>query len=340
MGCGIGMEEFNIEKARYHRIVIMTDADVDGSHIRTLILTFLFRQMKPLIDAGYVYIAKPPLFKVKKRSREKYIDTEEQLDKYLIELGCNDIEVTRIAESTLLEQDSLLELIDFVNLSNQIGTGLRRHGIEPLTYFKKEKDGKFPVVRISYRENDGSITERYPFSDEEEAQFVSDIEKHLGFEEIIDENNTVGLKNENAKVSVSPIEVTNIYEAKACGELAAKMAKHNLPTKLLYSGNEPIFSINNDEKLTTVNSLNELFEQIKKIGRQGLYIQRYKGLGEMNAEQLWETTMKPDSRKMIRVTLEDAFQAEKIFTLLMGDQVEPRREYIEKYAAGVKDLDI
>jgi DNA gyrase subunit B len=340
VGCGIGQDEFNIDKARYHRIVIMTDADVDGSHIRTLILTFLFRQMKPLIDAGYVYIAKPPLFKVKKRSKERYIDTEEQLDKYLIELGCDDIEVTRLYGSTL-EKNTLHELIEFVNISNQIGAGLRRHGIDPLSYFAKEKDGKFPFVRISYREDDGSVTELYPFSDKEEAQLVADIEKHLGFENITDENLIVaGSKKENNGASTSPIEVTSIYEAKACENLADGMAKHNLPTNLLYSGDEPIFTINNGEKTISVNSLNELFEQIKKIGRQGLQIQRYKGLGEMNAEQLWETTMRPDTRKMIKVTLEDAFQAEKIFTLLMGDQVEPRREYIEKYAPGVKDLDI
>ena len=349
VGCGIGQEEFNIEKARYHRIVIMTDADVDGSHIRTLILTFLFRQMKPLLDAGYVYIAKPPLFKVKKRSKERYVDTEEQLDKYLIELGCSDIEVKRLSGS-ILEKEALRELIDFVNTSNQIGSGLRRHGIDPLSYFAKEKDGKFPVAKVSYREDDGSITNLYPFSDDEEAQFVSDIEKHLGIEEEITEEITEENTEENTddvspkigknRPLISPIEITNVYEAKACENLAAEMAKYDLPTKLLHSGEEPIFTISNGEKLISVNSLNELFDQIIKMGRQGLYIQRYKGLGEMNAEQLWETTMRPDTRKMIKVTLEDAFQAEKIFTLLMGDQVEPRREYIEKYAAGVKDLDI
>ena len=347
IGCGVGQEEFNVEKARYHRIVIMTDADVDGSHIRTLILTFFFRQMKPLIDAGYIYIAKPPLFKVKKRSKERYIDTEEQLDKYLIELGCDDLEVKNISDS-VVEYDALRELIEFVNVSNQIGTGLSRHGINPVDYFGKEKDGKFPVARISFREEDGSVAERYAFSDEEEAVMISEIEKSLGFEDIVDDSSdesadadVVGSKKETGvKASLSPIEVTAVYEAKACENLSAEMAKHKLPMKLLYSGESPIFTINDGDKSISVNSLTELFDQIKHIGRQGLYIQRYKGLGEMNAEQLWETTMEPSSRKMIRVTLEDAFQAEKIFTLLMGDQVEPRREYIEKYAANVKDLDI
>ena len=155
-----------------------------------------------------------------------------------------------------------------------------------------------------------------------------------------DISNEVGSKNKNGKSSISPVDVASIYEAKACENLVAEMSKHNLPTNLLYSGNEPIFTINNGEKIISVNSLNELFEQIKKIGRHGLHIQRYKGLGEMNAEQLWETTMRPDTRKMIKVTLEDAFQAEKIFTLLMGDQVEPRRDFIESNALAVENLDV
>ena len=340
IGCGVGQEEFNIDKARYHRIVIMTDADVDGSHIRTLILTFFFRQMKPLIDAGYVYIANPPLFKVKKYSKEKYVDTEEQLDKHLIELACDDIEVKRTS-GTVLENSVLRELIEFVNTSNQVGSGLRRHGIDPLNYFKKEVDGKFPIAKISYREQDGSVTELYAYSDEEEAKMVSDTEALLGLEEVTDENTDDEAQKENiSKLSLSPVEVTAIYEAKACENLAAEMAKHELPMQLLYLGDKPVFTINDNDKLISVNSLAELFDHIKSIGRHGLHIQRYKGLGEMNAEQLWETTMCPNNRKMIRVTLEDAFQAEKIFTLLMGDQVEPRREYIEKYAANVKDLDI
>ena len=339
VGCGIGQEEFNIDKARYHRIIIMTDADVDGSHIRTLILTFFFRQMKPLIDAGYVYIAKPPLFKVKKRNKERYVDTEEQLDKYLIELGCDDIEVTRPSGS-VLDQSTLSDLIKFVNISNQIEIGLRRHGIDPINYYEKEKDGKFPIAKISFREDDGSVTEFYPFSDDEEAIIVSDIEKRLGFESVKEEKTTTGTKIEDNQSTISPIEITPIYEEKACKNLAVGIAKYELPAKSLYSGTEPIFMIRNNDNLLPVNSLTELFEQITKMGRQGLHIQRYKGLGEMNAEQLWETTMRPDSRKMIRVTLEDAFKAEQIFTLLMGDDVEPRREYIEKYAAGVKDLDI
>lgn len=341
IGCGI-KEDMDISKCRYHRIVIMTDADVDGSHIRTLILTFFFRQMKQLIETGYIYIAKPPLFKVKRKSKEKYIDTEEHLDKYLIELGCDDTVVSRLSKNITIEKAELDELIDFVYTFNQIEIGLRRHGIELVNYLGHEKNGKFPVVKISFRENDGSIVEEYAFSDEEEMQIIKTIEQRIKTDQPEIQAAENEAKNEEAntiKVD-SLIDTVEIYEAKACEQLAEKMSKYNLHIKSLYSGDEPLFTIQNGEKAIKVKTLLDLFEQIKQIGRQGMHIQRYKGLGEMNAEQLWETTMKPDARKMIRVTMEDAFQAERIFSLLMGDDVEPRREYIEKYAAGVKDLDI
>lgn len=335
IGCGMGQEEFNISKIRYHRVVIMTDADVDGSHIRTLILTFFFRQMKQLIEAGFVYIAKPPLFKVKKKQKERYIDTEEQLDKYLIELGCEDVKVLRLPD---VEVDSaiLKKMLDAVNTSKQIGNGLLRHGLIPELYFKTEKDGNFPISRIASRQEDGSILEEYAYSNEEMTEIISRIKTKASArfegEELTPE--------EKEKRLNYLIEITQIYESKACVLLAKELESLGVPVKHLFGIDEAVFKITSNDKLIQLNSLSELFDYIKKIGRQGLHIQRYKGLGEMNAEQLWDTTMKPDARKMIKVTMEDAFQAERIFSLLMGDDVEPRREYIEKYAAGVKDLDI
>lgn len=335
IGCGVGQEEFDINKIRYHRVVIMTDADVDGSHIRTLILTFFFRQMKQIIEAGFVYIAKPPLFKVKKKQKERYIDTEEQLDKYLIELGCEDVKVLRLPDVEL-ENVTLKKMLEAVNTSKQIGNGLLRHGILPEQYFKAEKDGNFPISRIASREEDGSIVEKYAYSDEEMTEIISGIKDKASArfdgEELTPE--------EKEKKLGYLVDITPIYESKTCVMLAKELASLGIPVKHLFGVDEAVFRITSSEKLLELNSLTELFDYIKKIGRQGLHIQRYKGLGEMNAEQLWDTTMKPDSRKMIKVTMEDAFQAERIFSLLMGDDVDPRREYIEKYAAGVKDLDI
>ncbi len=335
IGCGVGQEEFNISKIRYNRIVIMTDADVDGSHIRTLILTFFFRQMKQIIEAGHVYIAKPPLFKVKKKQKERYIDTEEQLDKYLIELGCEDVHVLKLPD---LEVDSvtLKKVLEAVNTSKQIGNGLLRHGIIPEQYFRAERNGTFPISRIASRELDGSIIEEYAYSDEEVTEILSKIKAKVS---VSFEKEDLTPEEIEKKLNYL-IEITQIYESKTCVALAEELALLGIPVKHLFGVDEVVFKISSNDKLIQLKSLVELFDYIKKIGRQGLHIQRYKGLGEMNAEQLWDTTMKPDSRKMIKVTMEDAFQAERIFSLLMGDDVEPRREYIEKYAAGVKDLDI
>ncbi len=341
IGCGVGQDEFDILKARYNRIVIMTDADVDGSHIRTLILTFFFRQMKPLIEAGYVYIAKPPLFKVKRKSKERYIDTEEHLDKFLIELGCDDITVSNLSDGETLAPEILERFLNFVNQAKQVMTGLVRHGIDPMEYLEQANGTTFPPTKIIIRENDGTSTGKYVFSDDEEIQYIAEAEKRL-LSELGGEDITPEEANDEANLTKisSAIEVIPIYEAKACAKMAAEMKECGLDPKSLHSGHEELFEIHNGGAPITVNSLNDLSDEVIKIGRQGLSIQRYKGLGEMNAEQLWETTMEPEKRKMIQVTMEDAVQAEQIFTLLMGDEVEPRRNYIEKYAAGVKDLDI
>ncbi|OGV55132.1 MAG: DNA gyrase subunit B [Lentisphaerae bacterium GWF2_52_8] len=346
IGCGIGDEDFDLERLRYHRVVIMTDADVDGSHIRTLLLTFFYRQMKKLIETGNIYIAKPPLFKVRRKKKETYIDTEDQLDKFLIELGCEDMSVSRPGGRVLNIED-IKRKVGIVTKANQLSLGLTRHGIDPKQYFQQmNAEGKFPVARIMVRENDGSISEKYVYSGAEEAETITEIEKRLGpppgWEEPVQiEAVDSGELKEPAPRGMHPaIEVINIFEAKNSEDLAAEIKTLGLEVKNLYDGEAPIFNITSGERSIAVNSLMALFEEIKKIGRQGMQIQRYKGLGEMNAEQLWETTMDPVKRKMLKVSMEDAVEAERIFTLLMGDAVEPRRDYIELHAATVKDLDI
>ena len=345
VGCGVGQDEFDIEKARYHRIVIMTDADVDGSHIRTLILTFMFRQMKPLIEHGYVYIAKPPLFKIMKRKKERYIDTEDQLDQYLIELGCDDLKVKKLPDNDL-DSTALNSALKLVSQAQQIATGLERHGIEPRHYLDQHKDGKFPIAQISVRENDGTRSEFFAYSDEEEAEIIKEAEERLtSLDKLVENIAEITESTEDGPEQVHDlhpsIDLISIHEAKSCEELAQAMKDQGLEIDHLYGTEEPLFEIENDNDIPVQpNSLYALFDEIKKIGRQGLHIQRYKGLGEMNAEQLWETTMDPSKRKMIKVTMDDAFEAERIFSLLMGDDVDPRRAYIEKHAATVKDLDI
>ncbi|MBR7121213.1 MAG: DNA topoisomerase (ATP-hydrolyzing) subunit B [Lentisphaeria bacterium] len=332
IGCGTG-EEFDVSKARYHRVVIMTDADVDGSHIRTLLLTFFFRQMKPLIEAGYIYIAKPPLYRVSKGKKFSYIDTDDQLNRYLVELGLEDMTVTMGGRELTL--DETREIIAIYNRAAQAGNGLSRCGLEAADYFNViREDGRCPVAHITVREHDGSSTAVFAYTGDEEQQIIADAEARLRAVGTLDDANIA-----------SRIDSVNIFEAENCVGIVADLAKYNITAQQVFSAGETeICRISGkggkDEK--PVFSLKELFQTIRSSGQSGggLRINRYKGLGEMNSEQLWETTMDPNTRTMIRVTMEDAINADRIFNLLMGDVVEPRREYIEKHAAKVKDLDI
>jgi DNA gyrase subunit B len=337
IGCGIGADEFNLEKLRYHRIVIMTDADVDGSHICTLLLTFFYRQMKPLIEEGHLYIAKPPLFKVKRRKREEYIETEHQLDRFLIEQAVEDLTISHSSNGqTPIAGDDVKELVKLVSEINFLFTSLIRHGIEPETYIaaRHAETGRFPVARISVRELDGTLSEHYAYSDDEEASMIEEIGARIAG----DQEDEIARE----KILHSAINVSRIFEATAFDGISQRFEEQGLTVAHLYGDNSPLFNItrDGDEEVGTATSVMDLIEQIKKAGKQGIQIQRYKGLGEMNADQLWETTMDPEKRKMLKVSMDDAFEAERIFTLLMGDIVEPRREYIERYAATVKDLDI
>ena len=362
IGCGVD-EDFDISKLRYHRIVIMTDADVDGAHIRTLLLTFFYRQMRPLIEAGHIYIANPPLFKVKRKNKERYIDTDEQLDNYLIQLGVEDIQVFD-ADGTPVEREKVEALIALFRRAQHCANGLQRCGVEPPEYFALgNAEGAFPIAEISVRELDGTISRKFVYSAEERKEVIAESRDRIGeaqmpAAEVVDASdsvesagsaeseNTEAVENENdealfeTSIAMSAVDTVDIFEALAVSELARDLAEQSVSADKVFTAGDAIWKVNADGKESVACSLQELFDIIRENGRKGIDIQRYKGLGEMNPEQLWETTMDPERRKMIKVTMKDAVAAERMFTLLMGDAVEPRREYIEKYAASVKDLDI
>jgi DNA gyrase subunit B len=359
IGCGIGTDDFNLEKTRYHRIVIMTDADVDGSHIRTLLLTFFFRQMKPLIDAGYVYIAKPPLFKISRRKKEQYIETEDALDDYLFKSGVDSITVRRAKSEEELPLSTIKQLVEIIREYRNLNTSLERHDIDPDGYAGSRDDsGQFPVAKISVVESDGRRSHQFVYSESDEESAIEAItarllehEARLRAESPIEEDESaesatesdVEEAEEEEEVGLhKAIDVIKIYEAQHFEELAGNLDGLGFTMTDLSGNGKAIFELEggNDDEPVEANSIVELYDAINTAGRSGIQIQRYKGLGEMNADQLWDTTMDPEHRKMILVKMDDAFQAERMFTLLMGDQVEPRREYIEKYAATVKDLDI
>ena len=331
VGCGTG-DEFDVSKARYHRVVIMTDADVDGSHIRTLLLTFFFRQMKPLIEAGYIYIAKPPLYRVSKGKKFSYIDTDDQLNRYLVELGLEDMRVEMNGIELSIEE--IREIIAVYNRAAQAGNGLSRCGLEAADYFSViREDGRCPVAYITVREQHGASNSTFAYTGDEQQQIITDAQNRL---------REAGIAEEDI---ASRIDTVSIFEAENCVGIVADLAKFGLtPDKVFTAGTEPVFIVSGKDGKNRKEafSLKDLFLAIRNSGQSGsgLRINRYKGLGEMNAEQLWETTMDPSTRTMIRVTMEDAINADRIFNLLMGDMVEPRRDYIEKHAAKVKDLDI
>ena len=342
VGCGIG-EDFDVTKARYHRIVIMTDADVDGSHIRTLLLTFFFRQMRPLIEAGYVYIAKPPLFKVTKGKKDRYIDTEDQLNRFLVGLGLEDAVVTRGGVELTREETNAL--IDCYYRAERAASEVRRVGIDPVEYFNSvNAEGRCPLGYVTIREKDGSSDSHFVYSVEEQQSLVQDAEQRLRGEvdpETLNEADRAALAAELRR----HIDVMRVFDLEEYNALVAELKEKGIaPTAIFRDGDAELASIRlrKDSDPVSIKSLAALFSTIRGGGQRdsSLRIQRYKGLGEMNAKQLSETTMDPLTRTMIKVTMEDAVAADKIFNLLMGDVVEPRREYIEKHAANVKDLDI
>ncbi len=350
VGCGIGSdEEFDLAKLRYHRIVIMTDADVDGSHIRTLLLTFFFRQMKPLIENGYVYIAQPPLYKIRRRKREQYVDSEEELDNLLLDLGLQDAEVYKNGDQ--LPTESVKEILNVLRQIEHLGVGLARHGIstEDFVSHKNPDTGNFPLAYVSVRERDGRKTGTYVYSEEQESEVIAEAEARLGVpvngngdgSTARNDSDSAEAENENKRRLDSAIEVTPIYERSSFQEADKRLTDLGFDSRQLYeSSDAPLMRMVANQKDDELYRLIDLYENIKLNGRQGLHIQRYKGLGEMNPDQLWETTMDPERRKMLQVTMEDAVEAERIFTLLMGDEVEPRRAYIGKYATTVENLDI
>ena len=363
VGCGIGHDEFDVTKARYHKVIIMTDADVDGSHIATLLLTFFFRQMKPLIEAGYVYMAKPPLYKVKRGKTERYVESDEKMDAFLLELGLDGVSVLRAGASQAMSPSELNKILATIKQTARASNAIERHGVEFLELLRHSKpaEGQFPISRITVREDDGTTSLHYPFTKDDEKAVLDAALKRLqpndtlqskakdaaepSADELLPE--TIAAEDDSiddeAEVAAlhTNIELIELHERNALIELERRFAEVGTSLAAFLPIDGVLFSIKagNDKELIA-HSLPDLFEEIKGLGKQGLTIQRYKGLGEMNPDQLWDTAMDPSKRTLISVTMDDAIRAEELFSLLMGDVVPPRRRYIERHAATMKDLDI
>ena len=302
LGCGIG-EEFNEDKLRYHKIIIMTDADVDGSHIQTLLMTFFFRFLRPIIEKGYMYLAQPPLYRYKKGKNETYLKDDKALNDFLIENGIDAIESETMGQRDLVE---LFKLVAYYRMTLK-EIEKRFALIESLRYMIENPDiagletSKLDTTIQKYIKDLGYNILNKTITEDRLHYFV---QTNDGLEELI----------------IDDVLFTNPHFNEAI-HIYQKIQEH----------------ITNEFK---DKDLIELFEKVEANAKKGAYIQRYKGLGEMNPEQLWETTMTPENRRLLKVTIDDIESASDTFTLFMGDEVEPRRAYIETHAKDVKHLDV
>lgn len=338
-GCGIGADNFSLEKLRYHRIIIMTDADVDGSHIRTLLLTFFYRHMPALIENSFVYIARPPLYRVKRKKVSRYIHSEREMDEYLLNLGVSDISIHLASHNQALEKDEVKNLLYPILEMEQIIASIERKGIPFREFlFLRNPEGLLPryLARIE-GEN------KFVYSDEEFRElrtYHERLQKEKHEERLAStpvEEQTEELKTFHPK-SLTFIE---LYEKEALAEIQRKLALFNFGFNQYMIAEGKLLDVVDEEKnITSIYTLKELMEHLRMNGRKGMEIQRYKGLGEMNADQLWETTMDPSKRTLIQVSMPDAVAADLMFTMLMGDEVAPRRQFIQSRALAIKDLDI
>ncbi|MFA4842369.1 MAG: toprim domain-containing protein, partial [Candidatus Omnitrophota bacterium] len=326
LGTSVG-EEFDITKLRYAKLILMADADIDGSHIRTLLLTLLYRQMPKLVEDGHVYIAQPPLFKIKRGQREEYIQTEAQMDEMLLDLGREGHNLISLKDKKTFTDNQFKDLLHLLVELDKLSMILEKRGVDTAKYlaFRQPKTKKMPIYRLKVEGKDC-----FAYSDKELASLVEKEGKE------------------------SEADILELFESKEIEEILAKIEKLGLDIDTYIPQavkgvsakeagklkSKPVYRITNDKETKDLFALRDVLGYIKEAATKGMHIQRYKGLGEMNPQQLWDTTMDPDKRTLLKVVLEDAVETDKMFTVLMGDQVEPRREFIENYAHQVKNLDV
>jgi DNA gyrase subunit B len=330
LGTGIGKDDFDASKLRYHRIIIMTDADVDGSHIRTLLLTFFYRQMPELIARGHVYIAQPPLFKIKRGKTERYLKDDSELNSYLLEAALEDASLVHKPGQPPITGNALKQLCqDYLVVEYTIERLSRRYDSKVLQALVH-----LPTIDAEILK-DRTKLDRFATSLQERLSVASNgarYEVSVGVSSHSGANELIINRSEHGAVNRTHID----SEFLGSGEYRAIRHLGNQLEGLLQKD----AVVQRGEKMQPVTNFDQAFAWLMDEARRGQTIQRYKGLGEMNPEQLWETTMDVSSRRLLKVNIEDGVAADEIFTTLMGDQVEPRREFIEKNALAVTNLDV
>ncbi|MDR0340098.1 MAG: DNA gyrase subunit B, partial [Puniceicoccales bacterium] len=342
--CGTGVGEsadaasFDISKCRYHKIIIMSDADVDGAHIRTLLLTFFFRQMRGLLDSGYVYIAQPPLYRIKRKKQERYVQDDSEMNRILLGLGAEDLTLSRLGDGHTFSREQLEKLLQCLCRIESLGAGVRRHGCTFGDYLDQHgPDGyRLPQylakIRIGneeqffFLENDDARAEFYRDHDIVEGSFDGMVSRDVQL---------------NGILLRERILVQEIFEGPALSTALEEMAGCGFSVDRFSPAGAPRYELSDGKGFTEkLDSILTLPDAIRANGKRGLTIQRYKGLGEMNPSQLYETTMDPERRNLLRVSIADGALADATFSMLMGEDVEIRRTFIEDNALNVSYLDI
>ena len=347
-GIGDGDQEgaFNIEKLRYGRIIIMTDADVDGSHIRTLLLTFFYNQMPQLIRRGHVFIAQPPLYQIKRKKREEYVDDDVQLNRILISLGAEELKLVNIADKKEIPAAQLKEILELLDRLEKSSEAIRRLGGDFEAYLgARSKEGVLPSYLVVIRDgNDESV--EYFHNETELRDFTA---KNIDLN-LFDSETPEGENGDGDKVATKADKNTRrrrarlveIHQSKGIEKLIAELGKKGFAIEHYADSKKPLFHLVDGETTHEIFAIPRILEIVKEVGRRGVQIKRFKGLGEMNAKELYETAMNPERRRFLKVELNDdnALEAGRMFDILMGDVVEPRRIFIEDNALNVRNLDV
>jgi DNA gyrase subunit B len=321
MGTGIGTDDFDLAKLRYHKVILMTDADVDGAHIRTLLLTFFFRHMNTVIEAGHLFIAQPPLFKVKKGKVEKYLMSEREFEEFFLTAWTGTATVKVAGLRAPLTGDALLELMRAIAEYRGLFAKFVKRGV-PVPVLSE-------LLRQKFRGTKRGIGD---------AEIAAAVTAAAAAVDGYDIRTLAGDNGDASTLSLAgPPVVSFSTELFRSPDYATLL---DIWEKVATVAKGPTTIIDDAGKETPVKDLHELWRVALERSRAGSTFQRYKGLGEMNAEQLWETTMNPETRTLLKITQEDAVGADEMFTVLMGDAVEPRREFIEKHALDVANLDV
>lgn len=355
-GIGDGDQEgaFNLAKLRYHRIIIMTDADVDGSHIRTLLLTFFYRQMPELVRRGHVYIAQPPLYQIKRKKREEYVDDDAQLNRILIDLGADEVKLVHLADQKQFSSSQLKDILTLLEKLEKHSQSIIRQGGDFELYLeaRDRQTGKLPAYLVKIRDGNEESVE-YFHNEEEVREFSARHPEFSLFEDDAAESshgesatNGAPPPAPSGKRTTRRARLVELYESNAIEKLITELDRKGLHIDHYSAKEAPIFHLlegeGENQKRHEIFAIPQILEQVREIGKRGVQVTRFKGLGEMDAKELYETTMNPNKRKMLKVRLDEtnAVEADKMFTILMGDVVEPRRIFIEDNALNVRNLDI